>query len=121
HRLRTGEGQHVEASLLESGIALSVWEATEYFSGAGVPQPLGSAHRLFAPYQAVRCSDGYITVGAASQRTWERLAGALGLAHLRERPEYRDSAARVRNREALAAEIEAVTSQRPRTPWLKAL
>ena len=65
HRLRTGEGQHVDASLLEAGIALSIWESAQYFSGGGVPEPLGSAHRMFAPYQAVRCADGYITLGSA--------------------------------------------------------
>src|SRR5262249_36506759 len=37
HRERTGKGQHVDTSLVEAGVALSVWEATEYFSGLGVP------------------------------------------------------------------------------------
>ena len=45
HRHRTGAGQHVDTSLVDAGVALSVWEATEYFSGMGVPQALGSAHR----------------------------------------------------------------------------
>src|SRR5262249_30220269 len=52
HRDRTGQGQRVETSLLEAGVALSVWEATEYFSGLGIPEPKGSAHRMNAPYQA---------------------------------------------------------------------
>ena len=70
HRLRTGEGQLVDTSLFEAGIALSVWETAQYLSGGGVPEPLGSAHRMFAPYQAVRCADGYITLGAANTRNW---------------------------------------------------
>ena len=68
HRLRTGEGQHVDTSLLEAGIALSIWEAAQYFSGGGVPEPMGSAHRMFAPYQAIRCADGYLNLGAANAR-----------------------------------------------------
>lgn len=121
HRLKTGEGQHVDASLLEAGIALSIWESQQYFSGGGVPQPTGSAHRMFAPYQAVRCSDGYITLGAASTRTWERLAHALGRGDLLERPEYAHATDRVENRERLAAEIEGVTEKRPRAHWLELL
>ena len=76
HRDRTGQGQHIDTSLMEAGLALSVWEAAEYFGGRGVPGPLGSAHRMSAPYQAFRCRDGFITVGAANQRTFEKLAAA---------------------------------------------
>ena len=65
HRTQTGEGQFVDTSLLEAGVALSVWEATQYLSGGGIPEPLGSAHRMAAPYQAIRCADGYITLGGA--------------------------------------------------------
>jgi formyl-CoA transferase len=121
HRLRTGEGQHVDASLLEAGIALSVWESAQYFSGGGVPEPTGSAHRMFAPYQAIRCSDGYITLGAASTRTWERLAHALGRADLLERADYAHATDRVKNRERLAEEIETVTKTRERAHWLSVL
>src|SRR5262249_19150696 len=64
-RHRTGAGQHVDTSLVDTGVALSVWEATEYFSGIGIPAPMGSAHRMNAPYQAIRCADGYITLGGA--------------------------------------------------------
>src|SRR5437899_5946676 len=49
HRLRTGEGQHIDTSLLEAGVALSVWEASQYWSGGGIPQPAGSAQRMSAP------------------------------------------------------------------------
>lgn len=121
YRLRTGEGQYIDTSLLEAGIALSVWESAEYFSGGGIPQPLGSAHRMTAPYQAVRCSDGYIIVGSANQRSWERLARAIGRPELVERPEYATDASRVQHRRQLAEEIEAVTSARPRAYWLEVL
>src|SRR5262245_52008572 len=49
-RTASGRGQYIDTSLLDAGLALSVWEATEFFSG-GSPQPLGSAHRMSAPYQ----------------------------------------------------------------------
>ena len=120
HRLRTGEGQRVDTSLLEAGIALSIWESAQYFSGGGIPEPMGSAHRMFGPYQAIRCADGYLTLGAANKRTWERFAQALGRPDLVDRPEYAEAEDRVRNRHRLAEEIEAVTAAQPRAHWMRA-
>ena len=120
-RARTGRGQLVDTSLVDAGVALSVWEATQYFSGRGVPERLGSAHRMNAPYQAIRCADGYVTIGAANDRTFRRLCEALGHSDWAVDPEYRDDTHRIRNREALAARIEAVMETRPRAHWLELL
>ena len=117
-RARTGRGQLIDTSLVDAGVALSVWEATQYFSGRGVPAPLGSAHRMNAPYQAVRCADGYITVGAANDRIFRRLCDALGHPEWADDPDHRDDAHRVRNRVALAARIESVMAGRPCAHWL---
>jgi crotonobetainyl-CoA:carnitine CoA-transferase CaiB-like acyl-CoA transferase len=121
YRTRTGRGQNVDTSLLDAGVALSVWEATEYFSGRGVPRPTGSAHRMTAPYQAVRCADGYITLAAANDRLFARLCDLLGHPEWISRPEFADDTARVAHRDALAALIEAVTTTRPRAEWLATL
>jgi crotonobetainyl-CoA:carnitine CoA-transferase CaiB-like acyl-CoA transferase len=118
HRHRTGLGQHIDTALVDAGVALSVWEATEYFSGAGVPAALGSAHRMNAPYQAIRCADGYITLGAANDRLFSRFCDLLGHPEWRQRSEFATNANRVVNRRLLADEIEAITSQQPRAHWL---
>src|SRR5205807_4448483 len=120
-RHRTDAGQHVDTSLVDAGVALSVWEATEYFAGGGVPTALGSAHRMNAPYQAIRCADGYITLGAANDRLFDRLCDVLGHAEWRTRPEFADNASRVRNRKVLADAIEAITAGKPRQHWLDLL
>ena len=120
-RHRTGIGQHVDTSLVDAGVALSLWEATEYFSGLGIPAPMGSAHRMNAPYQAVRCADGYITLGAANERLFRRLCDVLQHPEWRESPELADNASRVRNRAMLAERIESVTVQKPRSHWLAIL
>ena len=117
-RARTGRGQLVDTSLVDAGVAMSVWEATQYFSGRGVPEPLGSAHRMNAPYQAIRCADGYVTVGAANDRIFRRLCDALGHPEWVADADYRDDECRVRNRVALAARIEAVMASRSRAHWL---
>jgi crotonobetainyl-CoA:carnitine CoA-transferase CaiB-like acyl-CoA transferase len=121
YRARTGLGQYVDTSLVDAGVALSVWEATEYFSGAGVPAPTGSSHRLLAPYQAVRCADGYITIGANTDRLFQRLCSVLGHVEWADDPEFARNEDRVRNNTRLAGLLEGVMSQRPRRFWLDAL
>jgi formyl-CoA transferase len=106
---------------VEAGVALSVWEATEYFAGLGVPRPKGSAHRMNAPYQAFRCADGYITIGANTDRLFRRLCELL------EHPEWADAGAFadnnscVRHDGQLAVLVEGVMSQQPRALWLARL
>jgi crotonobetainyl-CoA:carnitine CoA-transferase CaiB-like acyl-CoA transferase len=121
HRHRSGVGQHVDTSLVDAGVALSVWEATEYFAGLGVPQALGSAHRLIAPYQAIRCRDGYITLGAANERLFRRLCDVLGHPEWSTMPEFADSAARLRNRQRLTDRIEEITTTESCAHWLQLL
>jgi len=119
-RHRTGAGQHVDSALVDAGVALSVWEATELFSGAGVPTPLGSAHRMVAPYQAFQCSDGAVTVGASTNLLFQRLCDALDHPEWSAIAEFADNPNRVQHRAELAERIESVTRQRPRHHWLAA-
>jgi formyl-CoA transferase len=121
HCTMTGRGQYIDTSLVEAGIALSVWEATEYFAGTGVPAALGSAHRMNAPYQAIRCADGYVTIGANTNRLFQRLCGVLGRPEWSDDPDFATNAGRVRNRTRLAALIEGVMSSRPCQHWLSLL
>jgi crotonobetainyl-CoA:carnitine CoA-transferase CaiB-like acyl-CoA transferase len=121
HRSATGVGQYIDTSLVEAGIALSVWEATEYFSGPGIPAPLGSAHRMNAPYQAIRCADGYVTIGANTDRLFERLCGVLGHPEWAREPDFLHNGDRVQHRAKLAALIESVMIEQPRQHWLQAL
>ena len=120
YRHRTGAGQQVDTSLVDAGVALSVWEATEHFAGASEPAPLGSAHRMVAPYQAFQCADGAVTIGASTDLLFRRLCDALGHPEWPDLAEFADNASRVRHRAALAKRIESVTRQRPRSHWLAA-
>lgn len=121
HRAKTGRGQHVDTALVDAGLALSVWEVTDYFSSGQVPGPLGSAHRMTAPYQAFRCQDGYVTIGAANERNFTKLARLLG--HPEWITDVRFSAdhLRVQHRDELASMINAVTAREPRAFWIERL
>jgi len=118
-RRTTGRGQLVDTSLFEAGLALSAWEATEYWYTGELPKPLGTAHRLNAPYQAFRASDGYFSVGAASIKNWSLFASLLQLDHLREDARFKTSGTRLANRAALEKLIEAVTLRQTRAHWLE--
>jgi crotonobetainyl-CoA:carnitine CoA-transferase CaiB-like acyl-CoA transferase len=121
HRDQTGHGQHIDTSLVDAGLALSVWEVTEYFSSGQVPGPLGSAHRMTAPYQAFKCADGYITIGAANDRNFTKLARLLGHHEWLTDPRFNADHQRVAHRDELAALIEAATVREPRAHWIAEL
>src|SRR6185503_14853849 len=114
----TGRGQLVDTSLFEAGLALSAWEATEYWFTGQIPRGLGTAHRLNAPYQAFAASDGHFTVGAANSNLFPRFCALLGLDHLVKDERFDTVAHRLQNRAVLEPLIEAVTSTEPRAHWL---
>ena len=120
-RDRDGTGQHIDVSLLESAIALEAWETSGYFATGEIPKPLGSAHRINAPYQAVRTSDGYVTIGATTPANWQSFAAALGLEHLSTDERFATGPLRRKNYRELAALIEEVTSRRPSEHWYRLL
>jgi formyl-CoA transferase len=121
HRERTGLGQHVDTSLLEAALALTVWESTEYWVTGRTPGPMGSAHRLSAPYQAIRARDGHFTVGANNDKLFEGLCQAIGRADLLEDSRFGDRSRRLEHRAALIPEIETTTVTRDRAHWLDRL
>ena len=120
-RERTGRGQLVDTSLLEAAVALTVWEATEYWVTGKAPRALGSAHRLAAPYQALRASDGWFTVGANNDKLFEAFCRALERTDLLDDPRFAGARERMRHRDALIPLIEKTTSQAPRAHWLARL
>jgi formyl-CoA transferase len=120
-RSRTGRGQRVETSLFEAALALSVWESTEYFATAVPPGPLGSAHRLNAPYQAFRTRDGHINIAALTDGQWTRLCAVLGCSELVDDGRFADNAARMANRAALVTEMERALATDTTAHWVERL
>ena len=111
-REKTGLGQYLETSLLESAIALSVWESAELWATGNAPQPLGSAHRLTAPYQAIEAMDGFFTMGAANQHLWVAACGALQRPDLPDDPRFGKNTERMKNLPDLIRELEQAVSRR---------
>ena len=121
HALKTGQGQMVDCSLLEAGIAYTIWESSVYFADGEIPGPLGSAHRVSAPYQALRTSDGHINIGAATQATWEQFCRAIGKAELIADPRFPNTGERKAREEELASLLEETLGKETTEHWLSVL
>jgi len=121
HRLKTGEGQYVDTSLLEGAVAYTFWESSIYFATGEIPPPMGSAHRLNAPYQVFDTMDGALSVGAANQSTWERLCKVLERKDLAQDPRFSTNADRIRHCRPLAATLQPLFRQRTTAAWLALL
>jgi len=120
-REKTGKGQYVDASLLEAAMGLSIWETTELWGTGKSPQPIGSANRMSAPYQAVMASDGWFVIGAANQGLWLTFLKVLGREELQEDPRYNSNALRVANRLALIDDLAPTFLTRTSQAWIDAL
>jgi crotonobetainyl-CoA:carnitine CoA-transferase CaiB-like acyl-CoA transferase len=120
-RERTGRGQQIDTSLFEGALALSIWETAELWATGRVPGALGSAHRLTAPYQALRTGDGHITVGGNTPRLWERLCEAIGRPELVQDARFASNEDRMANRAELVAELESALAARGADAWVAAL
>ena len=121
HRERTGEGQLVDTSLLEAGIVQTYWQSAMALATGTAPGPLGSAHPLNAPYQAFETADGWIVVGGANQRAWQRLVEALGAPELAEDPRFAENRDRMANLAELEAALQPLFAERTSADWLSRL
>jgi crotonobetainyl-CoA:carnitine CoA-transferase CaiB-like acyl-CoA transferase len=120
-RAITGRGQAVDTSLYDAALAMSVWETAQLWATGEPPGPLGSAHRVNAPYEAFATRDGHITIGANNQRLWERLCAALDRADLVADQRFATNADRVRHRAVLAGELNRTLSTMDTSDWVELL
>lgn len=120
HKLKTGQGQVVETSLMEAALQQTYWQAATYFATGESAGPTGSAHLLSAPYQAFRTRDGWINVGGANQPNWERVTDVLGHPEWRDDPRFLTNTARMQNLPALIAAIEPLLITRDKADWIAA-
>lgn len=119
HRERTGEGQHLDIAIAECGLPWFTWEAAAYFGNGTEPQPTGWRHRVSAPYQALKTRDGYLMLGCANQRTWERFChDVIGKPEWVEDARFLTNSDRGAHVEALEQLIEGLFVARDTDDWL---
>jgi crotonobetainyl-CoA:carnitine CoA-transferase CaiB-like acyl-CoA transferase len=117
-RQASGQGQMVDASLFEAALGLSIWETTELWGTGRSPQPLGTANRMSAPYQAVQASDGYFVFGAANQKLWLSFLEAADRLDLEHDARFATNSDRVANQAALIASLHPTFARRTVAAWV---
>jgi crotonobetainyl-CoA:carnitine CoA-transferase CaiB-like acyl-CoA transferase len=120
HRLKTGQGQRVDTSLMEAAMQQTYWHAAIFFATGQSPGPLGSGHVLASPYQAFQARDGWLNIGGANQANWERICEVLGHPEWRTDARFHDNTARMANLPALVEAINGVMVTRDRADWMAA-
>ncbi len=116
-RDRTGVGQRIDVSLLETQIAALINIASSYLNAGELPRKWGTAHASIVPYQAFKAKDGYMIIGGATDRLWGKLCEAIGLPEAAHDPRYATNEQRVAHREEIVALLEARLATRTRQEW----
>jgi len=119
-RDRTGLGQHIDLALLDAQIAMLANQNMNYLASGRSPTRLGNNHPNIVPYQDFETSDGFVIIACGNDGQFQRLCAALGLDGLSDDARFATNAARVSNREACVAEVEAITRTMTREAVLAA-
>ncbi len=112
HRDQTGEGQHIDLSLVDSQVAWLINEGTGYLTTGERPIRRGNGHPNIAPYQVFATSDGHVIIAVGNDGQFGRFCGFLGLDDLPGDPRFVTNSARLNNRGALIAALEPALAVR---------
>lgn len=114
-------GTFIDVSMLESMLATMGWVVSNYLIAGVEPAAQGNENVTSAPSGAFEAGQGLINIAANKDEQWVLLTDHLGLAALRERPEYETRDDRKKNRLGLKVELESVLKTRPARDWAKEL
>jgi crotonobetainyl-CoA:carnitine CoA-transferase CaiB-like acyl-CoA transferase len=118
-REKSRKGQQVETSLLQAQIFMLDFQAARWLVNREVAKQAGNNHPTSIPTGVFKTSDGYINIATAGQKIWERFCHALEAPEMINKPEYATGQNRSKNRDALNAEINRLTAQRPSAEWVE--
>ncbi len=117
----TGQGQHLDMSLLDTATAFLANQGMNYLATGTPPGRTGNTHPNIVPYQVFEVSDGHIIIATGNNGQYQRLCDVLGLEDLKLHPDYAENKDRVANREILVPMIEAATRRWTKADLLAAL
>ena len=119
HKKETGQGQRVEAALLDGQVAALSYHATAYMATGVVPQRMGSGHPSLVPYQSFRASDGNFIVGVANQGLWERFCAGIGRPDLLEDSRFKTNDDRVVHRAECVETLNEIFKTKTMREWVE--
>jgi formyl-CoA transferase len=114
-------GTFLDVSMLESVLATMGWVVSNHLIAGVAPQANGNENPTSAPSGTFQAKGSLLNIAANKDDQWVLLSDHLGLAHLRDRPEYRTREDRKTHRLALKADLETVLQTRPARDWAKEL
>ncbi len=118
-REKSGKGQAIETSLLQALIFMLDFQASRYLVEREVARQAGNNHPTTIPTGAFKTRDGYINIATTGGKMWERFCRTIGAAALAQHPDYKTAEARLKNRDALNAEIETYLKDRSSAEWVE--
>jgi crotonobetainyl-CoA:carnitine CoA-transferase CaiB-like acyl-CoA transferase len=120
-RARSGEGQWVQTSLLQSQIAMMDFQAARYLIDGDVPPQAGNDHPFSTPMGVVATADGFINIGVGGDGQWRGFCSAIERPDLARHPNYATVDVRYRNRPQLKQLLEPIFRTRTSADWLMRL
>jgi crotonobetainyl-CoA:carnitine CoA-transferase CaiB-like acyl-CoA transferase len=120
-RSRTGEGQRVHVSLMDSALAALLNQGSGFLNAGVVPGRLGNRHPSITPYETFRAADGDFAVACGNDALFRRLCAAIGRPELAEDARYADNRARLEHRDALTTDLEAAFAGADAAEWVARL
>ena len=120
-RRKTGKGQHVEVSLMDSALGGLVNQASGYLLAGSVPGPRGNKHPSIAPYETFRAADRAFVIAVGNEALWRRLCESLGLEELAEDERFVTNSGRVAHRDDLGEILEGVFKREDAATWVERL
>ena len=121
HRTKTGEGQHIDLSLLDTQVAWLVNEGLNYLTSGQVPKRQGSEHPNIVPYKVMPAADGYFILAVGNDAQFKRFCEIAGCSQLAEDPRFATNRGRVANRIELYAVLPTYTRLKPAKEWVDGL
>jgi len=118
-RDKSKKGQHIETSLLQAQIFMLDFQAARYLVKGEVAKQAGNNHPTSIPTGVFKTADGHINIAVTGHKIWERFCNAIEAPELIKNPDYATGAARLKNRDALNAEIDRHTAKRSSTDWIE--
>jgi crotonobetainyl-CoA:carnitine CoA-transferase CaiB-like acyl-CoA transferase len=120
-RDRSGEGQYVDVSMLDSMISTMSSNYMSYLGSGNVPVPMGTSFPTVVPYRAFHTKDVSIAIAIGSEKLWAAFCRAMECPHLEQHRDYETNAKRIVNRDTLEPELEAMFLRRGGGEWIERL
>ena len=120
-REQSGEGQHIDLSLLDAQVAMLANQNMNYLTTGQAPARRGNAHPNIVPYQTFATADGHVILAVGNDAQVRRFCELAGCAGLADDARFAANRDRVANRTALVPLLEPLLRQRTTHAWVEAL